>query len=192
MNEKLIPPGWRKDHVTRYLDTCRGNQLATFANKRSQVIDLISIDGMFRKLVDGAIDPKPLLPMVFLLRAHSAFLNAVGAVMAGQLHEAQALLRVSLEQAGYGHFIGDDQERWERWMNRHEPRTRSQQDKWRKEFSNGTIARHLTSADPTLGGIYTELYNRTIDYGGHPNERGMSMSTDIVDLPDGGEQTQAL
>lgn len=192
MNEKPVPSGWSDDAVTQYLDTCRANQFATFANKRSQVNDLATIDGMFRKLVDGAIDPKPFLPMGFLQRSHSAYLTAVGAVMAGQLHEVQALLRACLEQAAYGHFIGKDQARWERWMKRHEHRTRSQQDKWRKEFSNGKVSHHLTSADASLGEIYTELYDQTINYGGHPNERGMSMNSEIFDLPDGGKQFQAL
>lgn len=31
--------------------------------------------------------------------------------MAGQVYEAQALLRVSLEQGAYAHYIGDDQKR---------------------------------------------------------------------------------
>lgn len=192
MNQKPLPHAWGKDPVTQYLDTCRANQLATFANKRPQVIDLIAIDGMFRKLLENAINPKPLLPMEFLLRAHSAYLTAVGAVMAGQLHEVQALLRGCLEQAAYGHFVGDNQARWERWMSRHAQLTRSQQDKWRKEFTHGKVSGHLTAADATLGGIYTELYERTIDYGGHPNERGASMGSMIAELPDGGKQLKTV
>lgn len=188
MNDSPPPRGWGNDPVTQYLDTCRANQFATFANKRCQVIDLITIDGMFRKLLDGAIDPKPILPMGFLLRAHSAYLTAVGAMMAGQLHELQALLRMCLEQAGYSHFIGGDQVRWERWMDRHEPGTRSQKDKWKKEFTHGNVSRGLNASNATLGDIYTKLYDRTIDYGGHPNERGASMSSDLVHLPDGGQQ----
>jgi len=185
MNDTPPPPGWDNDPVTQYLDTCRANQ---FANKRSQVIDLITIDGMFRKLLDGAIDPKPILPMGFLLRAHSAYLTAVGSVMAGQLHEGQAQLRMCLEQAGYGHFIGGDQARWERWMDRHEPRNRSQQDKWKREFTHGNVSRCLKASDATLGDIYNKLYDQTIDYGGHPNERGASMNSDLVHLADGGQQ----
>ncbi|WP_269581003.1 hypothetical protein [Roseibium sp. Sym1] len=192
MNTQPPPPEWGNDPLTQYLDAARRNQFATFANRRPVVRDLIDIDGMFRKLLNGGIDPKPLLPMGFLLRAHSAYLTAVGAVMAGQLHELQPLLRACLEQAGYGHFIGNDQARWERWMDRHEPRSRSQQDKWKKEFTHGAVSRHLTAADATLGGTYTQLYDQTIDYGGHPNERGASMSSDIVDLPNGGKQWLAI
>ena len=85
------PAGWGQDPFTQYLDALRANQLATFANKRSAAIDLTTIDGMFRKLIDGAVNPKPFLPMGFLGRAHSAFLAAAGAIMAGQIYEAQAL-----------------------------------------------------------------------------------------------------
>ncbi|MDF0595293.1 hypothetical protein [Psychromarinibacter halotolerans] len=154
------------------------------------MFDLTAIDGMFRKLLDGAIDPKPLLPLGFLLRAHSAYLASVGAVMAGQLHELQPLLRAGLEQAGYGHFIGNDQARWERWMDRHD--TPDTMKAVRREFTHRAVADGLIAADAKLGGIYTQLYDQTIDYGGHPNERGASMNSDIVDLPDGGKQMLAI
>ena len=185
LTPRPTPPGWGTDTLTQYLDTFRGNQLSTFANKRSEVIDLTTIDTMFRKLSEGAVNPQPLLPMGFLQRAHSAYLSACGAVMAGQLHEAQALLRVSLEQAGYGHYIGDNQKRWTRWMDRHEPRTKSQQDKWREEFTHGKVARGIAAADPDVGRSYNELYDRTIDYGAHPNQLGDSMGSTLEETEDG-------
>lgn len=149
------PDGWGQDPLTQYLDDARGNQFATFANKRSEVIDLIAIDGMFRKLLEDAVNPRPLLPMGFLLRAHSAYLAAAGACMAGQLYELQPLLRAGLEQAGYGHFIGNDQARWERWMNRHDNDDTLKA--VRREFTHRAVAEHLRSADASLGSIYTRL-----------------------------------
>lgn len=180
------PTGWGNDPLTQYLDNGRGNQWATFANKRSEVIDLITIDGMFRKLFDGAINTRPFLPVNFLLRAHSAYLSACGAVMAGQVHDAQALLRVCLEQGGYALYIGEDQGRWERWMDRHAPRTRTQQGTWKDEFTHGKVTRYITASDADLGHVYTTLYDRTIDYGGHPNERGTSVSMTMEETEDGG------
>ncbi len=44
MRSQAAPPGWGQDHLTQYLDGYRGNQYATFANKSSEVTDLISID----------------------------------------------------------------------------------------------------------------------------------------------------
>ena len=186
MNSQPTPPGWGNDPLTRYLDDARGNQFATFANKRSEVIDLIAIDGMFRKLLDGALNPRPFVPMTFLLRAHSAYLSAVGAVMAGQAYEAQALLRVCLEQGAYAHYIGDDKTRYELWMNRHD--SPAAMKAVRDEFTHGKVSRQITDADAKLGGIYKTLYDRTIDYGAHPNEMGTSLSSKTVDMEDGGKQ----
>lgn len=179
-----LPTGWGKDSLTQYLDNCRKHHLATFANKRSEVIDLTAIDGLFRKLLVNAVDPKPFLPMDFLMRAHSAFLTAVGTVMAGQVYEAQALLRVCLEQGAYSHYIGDDQARWELWMNRHDSSKAKQ--KVRKEFTHGKICANIKEAAPKLGSVYSELYDRVIDYGAHPNERGASLSSNMKDTVDGG------
>ena len=53
------PTGWGKDPLTQYIDNSHGNQWATFANKRSEVIDLITIDGMFRRLVGDSVNPTP-------------------------------------------------------------------------------------------------------------------------------------
>ena len=186
MNSQPTPPGWGNDPLTRHLDDARGNQFATFANKRSEVIDLIAIDGMFRKLLEGAVNPRPFLPMGFLLRAHSAYLSTVGAVMAGQAYEAQALLRVCLEQSAYAHYIGDDKSRYELWMNRHDSPTAMKA--VRDKFTHGKVSRHITDTDAKLGGIYKTLYDRTIDYGAHPNEMGASLSSKTVDMEDGGKQ----
>jgi len=108
--------------------------------------------------------------------------------MAGRMYELQSLLRVCLEQGSYAHYLGGDGERWERWMSRHDSHSPTQQDKWRKEFAIRKIIRNLKAADENLANMVTELYDQTIDYGAHPNERGMSMSSAIEDLPDRGKQ----
>ncbi|MDJ0822013.1 MAG: hypothetical protein QNJ09_09440 [Paracoccaceae bacterium] len=184
------PTGWGQDRLTQYLDDYRGNQHATFANKRSEVIDLIAIDSMFCKLLDGATNPQPFIPMSFLLRAHAAYRGATGAIMAGQLYEAQALLRLCLEQGAYAHYIGDDQTRWTVWMNRHD--NDAAKKAVRDEFTHGKVSRHITAANVKLGKNYTTLYERTIDYGAHPNERGASLSSETVEMEDGGEQLHTI
>jgi hypothetical protein len=181
-----LPTGWGNDPMTAFLETCRGNQLATFANKRSEVIDLTTIDDMFHKLLEGAINPKPFLPAGFLQRAHAAFLAGAGAAMSGQLYELHALLRVCLEQAGYAHYIRDDQPRWERWMSRHDSPDATKL--VRKEFQHIKICEHLAAANADVGRAYTRLYDQAIDYGAHPNERGTSLSTTIENIEDGGKR----
>ena len=118
--QKLGPTGWGIDPLTAYLDDYRDNQFATFANKTKEVRDLIAVDSMLQRLVEGFKDPKPLIPSLLLLRSHSAYRAATGAVLAGQLNEAQALMRLCLEHAAYGHYIGSNFSRAERWLRRDE------------------------------------------------------------------------
>lgn len=162
------PEGWGDDSLTAYLEEYRGNQFATFVGKPREVADLIALDGMFKRLLEGAVTPKPMIPMTFLLRAHSAYRSAAGAVMAGQLYEAQAMLRLCLEHASYGHYIGGDADLWKRWMARNE--SDKNKEAVRKEFSAGRVKRKLQSIDVNTGTAYETLYERLIDFGAHPNE----------------------
>jgi hypothetical protein len=177
------PGGWGDDSLTAYLEHFRNNQFATFVGKPAEVVDLIAIDGMFKRLLEGAVNPKPFMPMSFLLRAHSAYRAAAGAVMAGQLYEAQALMRLCLEHAAYGHYIGGDMELWKRWMGRND--SEKNKEAVRKEFSAGKVKRKLQSANAKTGTAYEALYERLIDFGAHPNEQGFSMSSAIRRQPNG-------
>ncbi len=175
------PPGWGNDTLTAYLDEFRGNQFATFHNKRQEMADLIALDGLFERLLKGAKDPDPQMPMAFLLRAHAAYRVAVSSVMGGQLYEAQALLRLALEHASYGFFIGGDTARWTRWMKRNDDE--KSRKVVRDEFTAGAIRRAITKADAKIGGHFEFLYERLIDFGAHPNEQGFSMSTKLKEEP---------
>ena len=73
-------------------------------------------------------------------------------------------------------------------MGRHEARSRTQQSKWKDEFSHGRVSRHLRAADPQLAEAYNKLYERTIDYGAHPNERGTSAGMAMETTLDGGRR----
>lgn len=175
--QKPAPEGWGDDTLTSYLEDYRNNQFATFVGKEAEVGDLTAIDGMLTKLLLNARDPKPFVPMTFLLRSHSAYRAAAGAVMAGQLFEAQALLRLCLEHAAYGHYIGGDNAMWERWMRRHD--SDDHRKAVRNEFAGAKVEKKLEAADPSIAKAYKTLYERLIDFGAHPNEKGFSMSSNI-------------
>ncbi|MBC2806980.1 hypothetical protein C3Y94_028015 [Rhizobium ruizarguesonis] len=171
------PDGWGDDTLTEYLENYRNNQFATFVGREAEVADLIAIDGMLKKLVYGAKDPNPFVPMTFLLRAHSAYRSASGAVMAGQLYEAQALLRLCLEHSAYGHYIGGDNAMWERWMRRND--SDANRAAVRQEFTANKVKKKLRDADGKVATAYETLYEQLIDFGAHPNEKGFSMSSTI-------------
>lgn len=177
MQTKPVPRGWGDGPLTAYLDDYHDNQVATFANKRKQVADLIRIDSLILKLLQGAINPRPFVPMTFMLRAHAAYRAAAGAVMAGQLYEAQTLMRLCLEHAAYGFYIGSDVQRWERWMGRND--NAANKKVVREEFQHGKIKAHITDQSKSLGERFGKLYDRLIDFGAHPNEQGFSLNSAI-------------
>lgn len=186
MNEPLPPPpGWGQDLLTQFLDTARRNQFATFANKNVAMNDLISLDSMFTKLVTDPVTAKLFGPMSFFLRSHSAYRAAVGAVCSGQIYEAQALLRSCLEHAAYAHYVADEPPRYEVWLNRHE--SLDTKKSVRTEFLLKKIVEVLTVSSEDLGSIFSKLYEHTIDYGAHPNERGVSLNSELM-MTDGGEK----
>jgi len=112
--------------------------------------------------------------------------------MSGQVPQLHSLLRLCLEQAGYGHFVAGDVKRFERWMNRHDQTSRTQKDKWRREFSHGKVSKALADADHELGSLYEKLYDLTVDFGAHPNVRGAAHSMNIFAAPDGSTKLDVL
>ncbi|TCA23606.1 hypothetical protein E0H70_28125 [Rhizobium leguminosarum bv. viciae] len=171
------PPRWGNDALTEYFEQARRNQFACLVGREAEVADLIAIDGMLLRLLEGAKDPRPFVPMTFLMRSHSAYRAACGSVMSGQLYEAQALLRLCLEHASYGHYIGGDNAMWERWMRRND--SEANRAGVRKEFTANKVRQRLRDADQTVAKAYETLYEQLIDFGAHPNEKGFSMSSNI-------------
>lgn len=45
------------------------------------------------------------------------------------------------------------------------------------EFQQQAVTRSVSGLSPALGGLFKELYQQAIDFGGHPNERGMSVNS---------------
>lgn len=135
---------------------------------------------MFRKVFDDWVNPKPLFAANFFHRAYSAYLSSCSAAMAGAVHDTHALLRVCLEQVGYGVYICDDEERFNCWMNRH---TDEESKKAvMKEFTHGNIKKNIANSCPNLEKIYSELYEQTINFGGHPNVGGVSFNSKIEQI----------
>ena len=150
-------------------------QFANFANKRAAMVDLIKIDGMFVRFFIGAINPRPWYPIGFMQRAHSAFRAGVGAVMAGQLFESQAVLRLCLEHAAYGFYIGADEDRMKRWLRRGD--SDDNRKTMKKEFNNDRIKEYIEADSPVIRKQFDHLYNRLIEFGAHPNATGFFVNT---------------
>jgi hypothetical protein len=178
MTSEAPPNGWGADALTSYLQDFRRNQFATFANKGQATKDLVTIDELYGRLMVGAVNPRPFYPLNFMLRAHAAYRAGVSAIMGGQVYEAQSLLRLCLEHAAYGFYVGSDKERLERWLRRGD--SDANRKAVRKEFHNDRIRAHISARAPVLGDHFNVLYDRLMDFGAHPNEQGYSLNSTII------------
>jgi hypothetical protein len=174
-----LPPRWGTDELSRFLHDAFKHNLATFVHKPGEFAHLARIDAVFYK-AKVAINGNPnFLESLFLSRSHSAFLAAVRSTTSGQIPETYPLLRSCLEYALYAHHIACDEKRGFVWLSRHE--NADAMKACRKEFMHTKVIGSLAEHHPRLHASIEVIYERTIDYGAHPNQRGLATSTKMVD-----------
>ncbi len=162
-----LPDGWTKDNIREYIEAAYYNCQATFANLPSQVQSLADIDRMYAEGIGAVSNSKDWFPGFFLLRSHASFLCAVQLTAGGQIPEAFMVLRGCLENALYGLYIYKNPKIAELWMNRNTDEASKKIVK--SEFKLGKIMDVLEQEFKALVIPVKTLYERTIDYGAHPN-----------------------
>jgi hypothetical protein len=90
------------------------------------------------------------------------------------------LIRSVLEHAGYGLLIHRDPALGETWLRRQEGV--AERKACRKAFTPGAIETALEALDKKLLAIWDELYEFSIDHGGHPNERSLTTNLSMDDV----------
>jgi len=88
------------------------------------------------------------------------------------------VLRAVLESALYGLHIDTHEDLWKVWLNRHV--SNSDLRKCKQEFSYGKIKATLIKRSPLLAQKIDSLYESTIDFGAHPNERAVTSTTKLT------------
>jgi hypothetical protein len=184
---EAVPAGWGEDELTKYVDNVRRNQRATFVRKKPAAQKLIAIEAQFRKVSAGWLNPQNEIAANLLIRCHSLFLAASTGAMGGQAAEVYPQARVMLEYAAYALHIHRNPELGVIWLNRHQDPVSMEEQK--KAFSFNKVATSVAAADRAGGDRYQFLYQRTIDLGGHPNERSVTGNLRVVDDSDGETRT---
>lgn len=176
-NELPLPPRWAEDPLSEFIQASFQNALASFVHKKHAFSLLLKVDGAFRRIA-GNLDnsENPIVPAL-LHRSHSAFLASCRLSMSGQAAETFPQLRSCLEYALYALHINDDPSLAEVWLRRHE--NEESLKKAKRSFLHVAIMKTLLARDVALHSSLSELYQRTIDFGGHPNERAVSSSSKI-------------
>ncbi|WP_133647956.1 hypothetical protein [Paraburkholderia flava] len=177
------PDGWGKDELTTFLDLVRKNHFS-FAERKDGFARFQDIDVCFRKVINDALHHSTeWFAGFFILRAHSAFLAACSCASSGQVVEAYALDRVVLEQALYGVFLSRHPDYRVTWLNRHEDEASMKEVK--KVFKISDMVEELRALEAKDAEAAEMLYQRTIDFGAHPNERALMQGLKEEDVGKG-------
>ena len=178
------PPGWGNDKLTDFHTQAFTNSLASYVQMRRPAVDmLIDIDTLFHQAAENLRNPPDFLGAMLLLRSHSAYRAATRLAMSGEAPETFPLLRTCLEYALYAVHINRNPGHGEVWLRRHDDeaaRTRA-----KRAFRHVAVMETLERVDATLAGQIKSLYERSIDFGAHPNERAMTGSMTTEEVSDG-------
>ena len=167
-----LPPKWADDSLSDFIQAAFKNALATFVRKPQAFNDLVNINDIFRK-IEGNLDnagEDAFIPALFY-RSHSAFLTSCRLSVSGQAVETFPLLRSCLEYALYALHINKNPSLAEIWLRRHD--NEKSRRKIKESFQHRCVMKTLRDIDVALHADLSQLYEQTIDFGGHPNERGV-------------------
>jgi hypothetical protein len=169
------------DELTKFIDAARSNQWATFWNKRPIVGTLIAIDSQFVTISKDWLNPESEIAAFLLLRGHAAFRVAAALAMAGQVAETYVQCRAMLEYAAYAVHIYRTPPLGMIWLNRHKDPAATEAQK--NAFSHRKVSASVAAANVHAGKRFDDLYQRTIDFGGHPNERSVTGNMKMLNEP---------
>ena len=169
-----LPPKWTNDLLSEFADQAFRNMLATFVRKKPQFDTLIQIDRLYFEIGENLSHPENILAPLFVIRSHSAYRAGCQLASGGQISESFCVLRACLECALYCLHIYEHDSLGEVWLRRHDDKASLRES--RDEFSHGKVMTTLRNNDPKLCATIQSLYERTIDFGGHPNERSITGS----------------
>jgi hypothetical protein len=121
---------------------------------------------------------------ILQMNAYMTFLAGIRMALSGHAAAVFPLLRTALESASYGLLIERDPVLADVWTNRH----RSETDKkaCRKAFTFARGVVHLKDMAPDLYDLAKLVYEGAIDFGAHPNLKGVASHLSIDEnRPDG-------
>lgn len=173
------PPGWGKDHLSIFFEGARNNSFAAIHHFPEYYQLMVKIDDVFEDLFLEYRDPEDMLGAGLAMRAHSAILAAAQLAVSGQVPESVMLLRGALESAMYAYHASSSDERAQIWLRRDEDEDTKK--KCRNEYTPRAMFPVLRTASIQIGDVVGELYERLIDYGAHPNAKGVLTTMTVAE-----------
>jgi putative transcriptional regulator len=174
-----LPINWAREPLSEFWEASMNNVVANFAHDQPDVRLLRQIDSLFSRIAQNLLEPQNPLAALLLLRTHSTFRCASLVSMTGMPTEAYPLSRAILEQAGYALLIHAKPNLGEVWLRRHDGPTEKKA--VRKAFTPTEIRELLGKIDQGLQKVFDSLYEYSIDFGGHPNQRSLTSNLSLTE-----------
>ena len=188
-----FPPGWGDDTLSEHMGKAINNARATFANIKPQYERFIPVDHSFPVIYNNLpyndlsafCDnwPNPwnnlpnsqvLWPAIFMMRAHSGYRTACQLAMSGQITESVPVLRSCLEYSLYALHMNKDKAALEAWNKQYGNYSPSKPIS--RIFCTRNLKNTLKKFDLKLSPVINDLYQLTINFGGHPNKMAIDLN----------------
>ena len=179
MTEQKTPP-WGNDPLSNFFSEAEYNERVSALNLAPIYTLLQRLHAAFRRVeetVEKDNREELLVTRFLIVRSHSSLLAAIRLAMSGQLPESYAVLRATIEQAWYALHVAKDPQapnRAEMWLRRNEDEV--SKSKCRSEFTVANVRATHESLDSVTAKQLHQLYETMIDFGAHPNPRGVHMA----------------
>lgn len=169
-----VPAGWADRYLTNWFSKLEKQAFATFVNYADVIDPVLAFEEEFSaqlpRIFRGA-EPGEQLAFVLFTRMISVQSASARLLFAGQLYEAQALMRCAVECGVYGCVLMHDPELRQIWVNR--GKSNAAKDRCRAAFGWNGLLRILDTHSHNLRRLIKPVYERLIDMGAHPNSEGV-------------------
>jgi hypothetical protein len=141
------------------------------ASESPFVAVLLQYDDYFRRDLWASSPPPQTFALLLFLNAYQLFLAGARIALSGHPAAIFPLMRTALESASYGFLLEQQPALSAIWSNRH----RSEADKkaCRKTFTFDRAIAAVIDKAPDIHRMAKEAYEGAIDFGAHPNLRGV-------------------
>jgi hypothetical protein len=165
-----VQGAWGADNLSEFLEQAYRSQHGNREKYAAQYDVVARVNECFVKVGKNLVRPEPPLAGMLFLRAQYAFKTAVGLVLSGQCVDTFTVMRSCLEYAGYSLVIFDDPTASVVFASRHVDDASMKAQK--VKFTVAEVKRTISKYDKKLCEVFDDMYNRSINFGGHPNPHG--------------------
>lgn len=182
-----VPAGWSNRQLTNWFSKLEEQAFATFVNYAEVVEPILAFEEQFSARLPEIFrkaEPDEHIAIMLFARMTAGQSAAERLLFAGQLYEAQALMRSAVECGVYGCVLRHDPALRQIWANR--GKSNAARERCREAFGWNGLLRVLDAHSHGLRGLIKPAYEQLIDMGAHPNSAGVGAGIQLRKSDNGG------